>query len=62
MRYDAVRSYADKEHHTYSRFNLPATSNVPSKCGELGHDVSKPKKVHKSNHVVEKKMPVASVN
>jgi hypothetical protein len=66
MRYDAVLRYADKEHPTHLRFNLPekppADPNLTRSCKrkhgkELGQAVSKAKK-QKTNHEAAKKLPI----
>jgi hypothetical protein len=69
VRYDAVLCYADREHLTYSGFNLPekppadpnVTKSGKRKCREeLGQPVSKAKKLQKKSHEAETKFPKAS--
>jgi hypothetical protein len=68
--YDFVLCYADREHPTHSRFNLPeeppADQNV-IKSGkrksreQLGQAVSKAKKLQKKSHEAETKLPNVSI-
>jgi hypothetical protein len=71
MRYDAVLRYADKEHPTHSRFDLPEKPPAPAdpnvtesgkrKCREeLGQPVSKAKKLQRKSLEAETKFPKAS--
>ena len=69
MRYDAVLRYADKEHPTHSRFDLPEKPPAPAdpnvtksgkrKCREeLVQAVPKAKKLQKTIHEAAKKLPI----
>jgi len=72
MRYDAVLRYADKEHPTHSRFDLPEKPPAPAdpnvtKSGkrksreELVQAVPKAKKLQKTIHEAAKKLPIGCI-
>ena len=72
MRYDAVLRYADKEHPTHSRFDLPERPPAPAdpnvtesgkrKCREeLVQAVPEAKKLQKTSHKAAKKLPIGCI-
>jgi hypothetical protein len=72
LRYDAVLCYADKEHPTHSRFDLPEKPPAPAdpnvtesgnrKCREeLVQAVPKAKKLQKTSHKAAKKLSIGCI-